>query len=699
MSSTDLTQTLTRCWGRLSRRARRVFVVSVACPVLMLLTATAAYADGSTAPSTLSWMEIKDSSGISVWKYELSVDGGGVTSPGKLLWSSITGFIWEAYRAYVAISIWLIDWVLSFDWLDTVASPMLSLGDNLTLIVDKFGLVPTLLTITAIASVLWMARGRWVLGIFELLLSLIIASLAVGALANPVGLVAGNDGMLIQARDFGLAVSSGLVNDGDTNSSSDDMRTEVSATLADTFIRQPTQMINFGRVVDGSDCENEWEDVVKDGPYGLDDDVRSAMGDCDDEMKDVADNPNSAMAMSAGVLFPAAFIVLLFAAILSGTVLVAGVQALYRGLKLVLDLVLGLLPGSARGTLWMSIADLVMALVTVVFSVVFLTAYLLLIQAVFASGGTARMQTFFFVDILLIVGIVVYWRGRARIKAAADRLAQVLATRPGGGGASSLPNRGKFNPTEVYYKGRMAMKGAEMAGAGAMTLGSATGRATAAAGRAAGKPVRDSMDRIRFAAGVASQTNTSTNAPQRAPDLSPSQRIHKRLEQPKPSKGGQLARLGTNAAMAYATGGTSVAVKAAVVKTARQQATTSVARRAALTQRLRPAALPAGSSSGPPTPPPTGGGSPGARGGNPSRGRVVPDTSPASGYERVETNGTVALVPRRPQQPPAAHIAPVAPSAARPPVTSPDAGQRLQARLEERRNRAIALPPPTRRGN
>jgi hypothetical protein len=729
MNSTDLTQALKRFWGRLSRRARRVFVVSVACPVLMLLTATAAYADGSTAPSTLSWMKIKDSSGISVWKYELSVDGGGVTSPGKLLWSSITGFIWESYRAYVAISIWLIDWVLSFDWLDTVSAPMLTLGDNLTVIVNKFGLVPTLLTITAIASVLWMARGRWVLGLFELFLSLIIASLAVGALANPIGLVAGNDGMLIQSRDFGLAVSSGLVNGGDTNGSSEDMRKEVSATLADTFIRQPTQMINFGRVVDGTDCEDDWEDVVKDGPYGEDDDVRSAMGDCDDAMKDVADNPNSAMAMSAAVLFPAAFIVLLFAAILAGTVLVAGVQALYRGLKLILDLVLGLLPGSARGSLWMSIADLVMALVTVVFSVVFLTAYLLLIQAIFASGGTARMETFFFVDILLIVGIVVYWRGRARIKAAAERLAQALATRPGGGGASSLPGRNKFNPTEVYYKGRMALAGAQMAGAGAMALGSAagsaaasTGKAAAAAGRTAARPVRDSMDRIRWASGVASQMNDQQASTQQQPpaELPASQRVHKKLNQPKPSMRGQLVRLGTNAAMAYASGGTSV-VTTAVARTARQQATASIARRAALTQRLHPPALPAGpSSSGPgarpASPAPVGGGAPAAQTQTPKPGRTIPSstvqaaqtaaaarpssgTPTHSGYDRVETNGTVALVPRRPQQPPTAHTSPAVPSAARPAPTTGDANQRLQSRLAERRNRAIALPPPKHSGN
>ncbi len=716
MNSTDLTQGLTNSWSRFSHRTKRLVAVFVILPALMLLTAPAAAADdGASAPSTLSWMEIKDSSGISVWKYELSLDGGSiVTSPGKLLWSSLTGLIWEAYRACVAISIWLIDWVLSFDWLDTISSPMMSLGQNLTVIVDKFGLVPTLLTITAIASVLWMARGRWVLGIFELFLSLVIASLAVGALSNPIGLVAGPDGMLIQARDFGLAVSSGLVNDGDTSGSAEDMRKDVSATLADTFIRQPTQMINFGRVVDGTDCEKDWAEAVKDGPYGEDDDLRVAMGECDDAMKTVADNPNSAMVISAGVLFPAAFIVLVFAAILAGTVLVAGMQALYRGLKLIVDLVLGLLPGSARGSLWMSVADLVMALVTVVFSVVFLTAYLLLIQAVFVDGETARMQTFFFVDILLVVGIIVYWRGRAKIKVAADRLAQALATRPGGG-SSSLPARGKFNPTEVYYKGRMALAGAQVVGSGAAALGSTAGSAAAGMGRAAARPVRDSMERIRWASAMASQWNTTDEAtrPAAPAQLTPAQRVHQRLDQPKPSKRGQLVRLGASAAMAYASGGTSAVVQATVVRTAGTQAAASVARRASLAQRLRPVALPAvstpSSTPGAVSPSaPSGGGRSGAvNAGQPRARSATSGPSPESrvhrpaatlGYDRVEANGTVALVPRRPQQPPAAHTIPTTPTVRRAPSpSSGDASQRLASRLADRRNRAIALPPPKRK--
>jgi hypothetical protein len=707
MVPTPTREALRRRWDRFPL-LRKVVMVTVVCPALMMLTATAAYADGSTAPSSLSWMEIEDSHGISIWKYELSLDRGGVTDAGKLVWSVITEWMWQFYRGYVAVAIWIIDWVLGFAWLATIADPVMSLGDSLTVVVDRFGLPPVLLTITALAAVTWMMRGRWVLGVFELFLSLLIASLAVGALANPVGLVAGKDGLLIQSRDLGLAVSAGLVDDGDISGSPDELREQVTATLADTFIRQPTQLLNFGEVVDGGDCEDTYDDVVQAGPYGTDDDIRTAMGDCEDRLGEVAENPNAGMAMSAGVLYPAAFIVLLFAIILAGTVLVASVQALYRGVKLIVDLVLGLLPGSARGGLWMSVADLVMALVTVVFATVFLTGYLLLIQAVFAAGGTARMQTFFAVDTLLVVGIVVFWRGRGRIKAASERLAHALAKRPGAG-PSNLPARGKFSPAEAYYKGRMALGAAKVAGSGVRAVASGgaalaagAGGVAGAAGRATSRPVTDSMDRLRWAGAMASRRKGAAGqgagrpAAGTPPSAEPTaaQRVHHRIgAAAKPGNRGQLVRLGTSSVLAATTGGTSTLVTTAV----RQAFAASATRRAALARRMRPAGeLPPGPSGrgsvarGPDDR--TAGGRAGmaARGGSaPARGSA-PSGGPA-GYDRVETDGTVTLVPHRPAAvPPMANSGPAMGGA------DPAAAARLRARLEARRSGAIALPGPAR---
>ncbi len=80
-------------------------------PLLLLAQAQAAAADelieitrrlGQTPPA-LSWIQLEDSRGISIWNYELSLDRGGVTDPAKFFWSAITDTSWGAYRCWCAI--------------------------------------------------------------------------------------------------------------------------------------------------------------------------------------------------------------------------------------------------------------------------------------------------------------------------------------------------------------------------------------------------------------------------------------------------------------------------------------------------------------------------------------------------------------------------------------------------------------------
>lgn len=625
MGPQTLVEALRGLYGRVSRPARRLAWVLFLTPVLLLATSASAHADsGSNAPASLGWIKIRDSHDIDIWKYELSLDRGGITDTGKTIWSFVTELMWGLYLLAMSIAIWFIDWALSFSWLDVIISPVVRIGDALAVVVDRLGVAPTLLTITAVAAVLWMAKGKWVLGIFELFLSMIIASLAVGVLANPVSLVAGPDGLLYNSRDVGLEIASGLANEGDTSGSPDQVRKDVTAMMADTFIRQPAQIINFGAVLDGGKCEDDYTDVVSEGPYGDGDEIREAVADCDSDYGEVAENPNSGMAMSAVSLVPAALITMLFAAVLSGAVIVAGLYALYNALKLIVTLLAGMLPGGGRGALWMTVADLVISLVTLVFSVVFLGAFLMLIQAVFASGDEEnRMQTFFIVDALLLAGLVVFWKGRKRLKAAADRLAQAMSKRPGGGGPTSLPPRSTFNPAEIYYKGRMALGAARVARA-AVGRGEASAAGTpAVAETTAG--VRHGRTSVNFGQG-ADQTpsgSTSTSAQQvpvpgagatAAPSgATPAGRVLDRVhgsQARRKSAAGVLVRTGATVVAAAATGGTSAVAQTLGRQVATHAVGTTV-RRAALTARLRPGqppALAAGSSRPPrdPQPGPTG---------------------------------------------------------------------------------------------
>ncbi len=722
----------------------RLVAVLGAVPVMLLTQAVAAQAGADRkpgqAPSALSWIHVVDSHGISVWNYEMSLDRGGWTSTGKVFWSILIDLGWELYLSGVVIAIWLIDWVLSFSWLTTLVTPVLTVAASLTGIVNRFGLAPALLTVAASMAVLWMAKGKWALGIFELFTSLMISSLAIGVLANPVALVAGPDGMIMRSRDAGLQIANGLAHDGQTGGAADQLRKDTTRLLADTFVRLPAQTLNFGTVLDGGKCQPVYDKVVKGGPYGTGSDIRDAVGACDPTLGKVAANPGPGQAVSAAIISPAALLVLVFAIVLAGAVFLAALFALYQSLKAIVTLVSGLLPGQARGALWHTVADLVMSLVTVVFAIVFLTGYLLLVQAVFLSAapGDAVMATFFFVDILLVAGLVLFWRGRKSLRRAADRLAQALAGRPGAG-PTSLPQRRPFDPAHAYYKARMAATAARGVRHATGTIGSkaldgrdktfgAVSSAGGAAGRVArwawngaglgGLPYTDGPDRGGAPGGAGAGPTAGPGAgPTAGPGASPAggaggprmpngaggaaQRVTSlvRARRSRGGAGGQLVRLGTRAALALASGGTSaVAGAASGALHARTAVTVArAARRAVLARRLAVAARAKPAEPGRGDMPGTAGSPPPAPRSPPPGGRALPPRR--AGWSRLVRGGQVVLVAKDPSPSGPAGRPDRASPPGSPPVGSPvrsaprrapgdpSREQRLREALEARRAR------------
>lgn len=427
------------------RRAGMVTAVVVTGWILAALPASAnpeSEVQGSQAPPWLTWIQLEDTRGISIWLYELSIDRGGITSPGKFFWSAITDFCWSIYRAVCAVALWFLDWVLSFTWVTTLASPLLAVGDALQAVVNTIGVIPTLLTLAAIAAVVWMARGKWATGIWELAMTLVIAALATGVFAQPVHMIAGPDGVIVQTNQAGQELAAELATGEAAGKTPEELRQEQTGQMVDTFIRQPTQLINFGRVVDGGDCEAAFNEVVAAGPYGDDPDIRDRMGDCDERLKDYANEPTVAMAGGSLMVMPAAFVILFLAVIMAGAVVAAGCWAMYQSVKAIITLVLGLLPGGGRGSFLLTVSETLVSLLIILFTSVFLGVFLLVIQAVFAgASGESLGKTFFIVDIIIIVGVIVYWRQRNAIKAASARLAAMMAKRPGGAQATKLPER------------------------------------------------------------------------------------------------------------------------------------------------------------------------------------------------------------------------------------------------------------------
>lgn len=665
---------------------RRVVAVVAAAVALLVGAAVPAWA-AADVPAALSWMMLTDSRGLSVWLYGMSLDTGGVTAPGKLIWSFPTELLWQLYRAVVVFAIWFIDWVMAFTWLDWIATPVIALSDALQSVVDQLGLGPLFLTILAAVAGVALVRGRFALGLFEVLMGCVVAAMAVGGLSNPVGLVTGDSGYIMQSRDLGIEISAGLANNGDTTGSPDELRTQIGQTLVDTFVRTPHALVNYGRPIAGDACEQTYDDALQ-ASEGEEDPsyTREQIADCDEAMGDYAADPNAGMAMSALVLTPASVLVLGFALLLCGALLMAAARVLYESLKLVVTLVTGILPGNARTSLWQGLGNLVMALATMTFTIVFLTGYLLVLQSVFGNsgeGGVPVMATFVLVDVLIVVGAVLFWRARKRLQEAAARLASLLATRPGAGSPSRLPAAAAagvgFAGAQRFMQHRMLSRNLRTGQADGAPAGATGGdgpqwagtdtpgaKTTSAFTRVTSPPRRRSSDTaprpddartdqppeeapnptgkprphsgaprllINPAGGKAPAGNP---APPARPSTSPAVLLGKQLasSQVKKTAKGMLVRAAVHAAAATSTGGLSTVVTAAdAARTAHKM---NNVRRAVVAGRLAKAIA------APPAAGTTGGG--GSRAG----GSVMPAPNPQGGYEQVRSGGQTILVPPRP---------------------------------------------------
>lgn len=419
-------------------RVAAVFVTTAFC---LLTTALPARADDASSMWN-SFVDINDTHGIPVWNHELSLDRGGITEIDKYNWSFLIDGWWGNYRTLCSLALWFMDFVMSFEWVTWIATPVLMIGDALDSVIDSLGLTGTFLSIMAISAGIWALRGKNSTAVYEFFIASLIAALASGLLADPVRLVAGPDGLIVGAAQTGQQIAAEIVDPGSTQGKTpDELRAAQTGVLVDIFVRQPTQLINYGRVIDGTGCEDEYDDVVREGPYGKTDDIRQAMGDCNEDLGEFAENPSADMANSAFVFSLAGIVLIALGIAIAGAVVAAAVNAMFQSLKAIVNLVTALLPGG-RGGLYLTIAQTAAQLLIIVFASVFLSLFLLVVQELFATDtGGSLTERFIVADAAIVAGVVVFWNQRKRIKAAAYRWAERLAWRPGGRKATVGPTR------------------------------------------------------------------------------------------------------------------------------------------------------------------------------------------------------------------------------------------------------------------
>lgn len=484
--------------------------------LVFVMTAKPAWADDPAKPadgSAMNTFDLTDSHGVRISQYQMSIDGGGLSSPGKFFWSQQVLALWEIYRWFIGMLAWAVDWVIGFSWLTWVSKPFNAIATSLkTDVIDKTLLVSVAMAIGSFVVGWWIIKGRHASGIAELIASGLILTLATGALANPVAMITGNAGPLTQARNAGVEVANLITSAGKVSSDdSAQLKANTSGMIVDTFIRVPHQLINFNTVLDqDKNCSDAYTKALQGGPYKSDDDaLRSAVGKCNKQAKEYADNPGAGMLMPLFGVGVSGVLLGLFALFLSMLLFVAVLMALYEAVKLIISLIIGVIPGASRVSVIDGLANLA-AMVLAVFSlIVVLGGYLFVVRSVFAdAGGVAPMARFLLADLILIAGLVILWkvwkshtkaaesmRGRAR-KFAAPKANKI--SRPSV--PARISNWATAAPANAQHRELLSALNGSSAGA-------AGGGGAGAAGKASGFKARS-----RAMAGQATNLLNGTNA-------------------------------------------------------------------------------------------------------------------------------------------------------------------------------------------
>lgn len=456
---------------------------------------------------------------IDAWSIQLALHGGGLSELSKVFFKFIMEMMWTAYQACVWVVAWFADFAMGMGWLSVIRAPFDTIQGVLQEILNDFNLYATMLLISALICVIWMARGQWGKGILELFIALIIANYAIASLGgngteestpvqgySPLNIMLGQNnqpddacmvdpqiekcGLLTLSRDFGTSTVGKL--DAGMEGEDGFNPTSPGESIIKTFLFYPVQLVNFGEVLT-EECQDAYAlflwaksqntdepglDQEQDDPrpWGEDDggklndvigehvsnDDAAAAGDHVYYDEDGYSIPGACMtgdedayedqANIEGILTqffvgPSVGLLGLVVIIIAGAVILAGVNAVLQCFKLLFTLLMAILPRGARRSLWVTVGSALTSLLILIFAIIFLGTFLVIIQQIFEaqSGNSfgARMGTFLMVDVLLVIGVIIFWRGRKAVAESKDKMANALSSMgSGGGGAGSFGGGG-----------------------------------------------------------------------------------------------------------------------------------------------------------------------------------------------------------------------------------------------------------------
>ncbi|WP_280377625.1 hypothetical protein [Nocardia wallacei] len=419
-----------------SRRAVTVYFVFFALFVFPgIIGAVATAQSGASANQELAWMEVRDSSGVSLSNY-LIVTDYSLFSPGKTVVSALLELEFVGYMALVTSAIWMIGFVLGLGWLSTVGVALEGVAEGMTGQLATTAALVTGVTIGALIVGIFVIRGHFAKAKVQVVTMFIVAVLGPVFLADPLGEVLSADGFFAQARDVGIAVAAGV--NGNSNPDPDQVVATMQETLADNFARKPVQVWNFGHVIDERPgCGAAWTAGVRSGSG---DRVLEAMNACGDAQAYAhAKNPGMGQ-VGAGLILLVSVVVLLgFSVYLTGKVFGSTMRTIYHLFRAILGFAFGgFVYGPTQIALVRDVTDALIGAARMFAYIVFVGIYTLFIGNLFRQAPGQVTSVMFIAAVVMVIAIFQL----AQLSKGMDRGHEWISQRVAGAALGDRPGAG-----------------------------------------------------------------------------------------------------------------------------------------------------------------------------------------------------------------------------------------------------------------
>ena len=273
------------------RWGRPLLVLGVLHTLALLATVTAPTASASTNAMVLNWTGLKDTYGVPLGNYYLSLPTirEQITQAGPDIgWTPDSWMAWTLHAmetmafnvtsasiltaeaglfiGIIALALWLMKMTVSTYWLTVIGEIARAVTNAVITVTTQLGLLAIAIPIGVFAGVVTIHRGEAGRGWTMILISLSMPALSIAIFANPAGLMYGEGGLLEFARRVGFSVAQAATpghNGTFDGVGSGGQVDALTASLITHTVREPLQLWNFGQVVDRvGGCGAAWSLVT-----------------------------------------------------------------------------------------------------------------------------------------------------------------------------------------------------------------------------------------------------------------------------------------------------------------------------------------------------------------------------------------------------------------------------------------------------